>query len=150
MLVSAAELAGELGQADLLVLHVHEREATYEAGHIPGARFIRYSTFAVDDPGGLGAELPAAEELGRVLRAAGVRRDQRVVIYSQSPLMAARLFFTLDDAGHANVALLDGGLRAWQAAGRPVETGAPPAPVTPGDFTPRIDAGRMATAGWIE
>ena len=150
LLVSPAELAGELGAPGLLVLHVHEREATYEAGHIPGARFIRYSTFATDEPGGLGAELPTVAGLQRVLEAAGVRADQRIVIYSPSLLMAARLFFTLDIAGHGNVALLDGGLRAWQAEGRPIETGASPAPPSPGAFTPRIDEARMATADWIQ
>jgi thiosulfate/3-mercaptopyruvate sulfurtransferase len=47
-------------------------------------------------------------------------------------MYAARLWWLLRWLGHAEVALLDGGLPAWQAAGQPVTTDAPR--VTPGDF----------------
>lgn len=147
MLVSPADLAAEI-ERGVLVLHVHDREDAFEAGHIPGARFVRYSRVAVDDPGGPGAELPPMAELQRILQEAGVRARERVVVYSTSPLLAARMFYTLDVTGHPDVALLDGGLAAWKADGRPMESGPAKAAAT-GDFVPRLDESRLATADWI-
>ncbi|MGE3274894.1 MAG: sulfurtransferase [Vicinamibacterales bacterium] len=147
MLVSSAELATELSQGTL-VLHVHERENTYEAGHIPGARFLRYSSVVRDEPGDIGAELPPAADLQRAFEEAGVRTDRRVVIYSTSTVYAARVFFTLDATGHPDVAILDGGLAAWKADGHPVDAGPDPTHGG-GAFTPVVNEQRMATADWI-
>ena len=115
-----------------------------------GARFIRYGDFAVDGDAGVGSELPTVDQLKRVFEAAGVSDTSRVVIYgSGAPVAAARAFFTLDAAGHPRVALLDGGLAAWRAEKRPLETGAG-ATVTRGTFTPRINAARVADAAFIQ
>lgn len=128
LLVSATELAAILKQPGVVVIHVAERPAVYEEGHIPGARFLRYGDFAIEGLDGLGSELPPAEIAKAVFEAAGVSDDSRVVLYAQSPVIAARAFFTLDAFGHRRVAVLDGGLGAWRAAKLAVETGAAPAP----------------------
>lgn len=150
LLVSAGQLAAELGDPALVVLHVADRESSFTDGHIPGARFVRYSDFAVDGGAGLGSELPPPDQLKRVFEAAGVSDLSRVVVYGAgSPVLAARAFFTLDAAGHPRVAMLDGGLAAWKAEKRPVETGAG-APVKHGSFTPRVNAARVADAAFIQ
>ncbi len=70
-------------------------------------------------------------------------------MYAASPVTAARAFFTLDAMGHDNVAILDGGLRAWRDEKRPIETG--PAKQSPkGEFTPVLNAARVATAQQIQ
>ena len=57
------------------------------------------------------------------MRRAGVRRDSTVVVYDAGPATAAaRLWWLLRDHGHDDVLVLDGGLAAWTAAGRPVST----------------------------
>jgi thiosulfate/3-mercaptopyruvate sulfurtransferase len=147
-LFSTAELAARLNDPRLVVLHVVDRSSTFEQGHIPGARPIQYASVAVDGSDGLGAELPLMAELERVFEDAGVADTSHVVIYGAT-VPAARVFFTLDAAGHPQVALLDGGLKAWQAEGRPIATGAP-ASVTRGAWSPRLRAERMATAQWIQ
>jgi thiosulfate/3-mercaptopyruvate sulfurtransferase len=149
LLVDAASLAAAIGAPDLVVLHVADRAAHFEQGHIPGARFLRYGDIAVDGDDGLGSELPAAAELQRTFRAAGISTRSRVVVYGASTVAAARAFFTLDVMGHRQVALLDGGLAAWRAAGRTVDTGRAAAPA-PGDFTPQLDAARLASADQIQ
>jgi thiosulfate/3-mercaptopyruvate sulfurtransferase len=147
-LITAADLAARITDPNVVVLHVNDRNTTYEQGHIPGARPIRYSDVAVDGPDDLGSELPPATDLKRVFEEAGISTASHVVIYGQ-PVTAARVFFTLDAAGHERVSILDGGLKAWQAEGRPVATG-PPTPVARGNWTPRMNAERVVTASFIE
>jgi thiosulfate/3-mercaptopyruvate sulfurtransferase len=149
LLVSTSELASLLTDPSVVILHVADRDSAYVDGHIPGARFLRYAEFAPDGDDDLGSELPAAADLKRVLEALGVSNTSRVVLYGTSPVAAARAFFTLDAAGHARVSLLDGGLRAWRAENRPIETGAAK-PVKPGQFTPQIDRAKVATAQQIQ
>jgi thiosulfate/3-mercaptopyruvate sulfurtransferase len=74
------------------------------------------------------------------MRAAGVSRHRPVVVYDDGDAMsAARGWWTLRYFGHPDVRVLDGGYRAWTAAGLPVTTAAP-APAA-GDFT--ADPGHM-------
>jgi thiosulfate/3-mercaptopyruvate sulfurtransferase len=149
LLISAADLAAALKNPDVVVLHVVDRESTYTDGHIPGARFVRYADFAVEGDRGLGSELPSADQLKRVFEAAGVSDNSRVVLYGNNSVAAARAFFTLDAAGHAYVALLDGGLNAWRAEKRDIETG-PGRSTTRGSFTPKVDASKLADADFIQ
>src|SRR5574339_460006 len=79
-IVSAAWLVGHLGDPRVVVVQVEGRRDVYEKGHIPGARFLALADFATDG-GGLGRELPPAQELERVLRGLGLNDDSRVVIY---------------------------------------------------------------------
>jgi thiosulfate/3-mercaptopyruvate sulfurtransferase len=149
MLVSVPELAGRLKDPTVVVLHIADRAAAFEQGHIPGARFVRYADFAVDGPGDLGSELPPASIVKQVFESVGVSDDSRVIVYAQSPVTAARAFYTLDVFGHGRVAVLDGGLRAWRDANQPVETGAGGTPRV-GRFTPRLNAARLADATFIQ
>jgi thiosulfate/3-mercaptopyruvate sulfurtransferase len=149
-LLSTTDLAARLTDKNLVVLFVggdRDRSA-FDNAHIPGARFIAYGEIAVDGDG-IGSELPPPEQLKKVLEDAGVSDSSQVVIYGNT-VSAARLFFTLDAAGHQRVAVLDGGFRAWQAEGRPVESGAGSTSHAKGRFTPKIDASRVATADWIQ
>jgi thiosulfate/3-mercaptopyruvate sulfurtransferase len=148
LLVSTTELAAHLKDSDLVLLHVADPATVFEQAHIPGARFLSYGEVAVDGPDELGAELPPMDELKRVLADAGVSDDSRVVLYGNT-VLAARAFFTLDVTGHRRVAVLDGGLPAWQAEGRPVATGPSPSPAAKGTFVPRVNQTRLAAAEWI-
>jgi len=58
----------------------------------------------------------------------GVSESKEVVFYgANSDMRAARGVWFLEYYGHPNVKMLDGGFKAWQAAGAPVsnEGGAP-------------------------
>jgi thiosulfate/3-mercaptopyruvate sulfurtransferase len=70
------------------------------------------------------------------MRAAGVSQRSRVVVYDDADAVAAaRAWWDLRYYGHQDVRVLDGGYRAWLAAGLEVTAGEP-AP-QPGDFTAR-------------
>jgi thiosulfate/3-mercaptopyruvate sulfurtransferase len=113
----------------------------YASGHIPGAVFVDLERDLAAPPGEGGRHpLPTAEDFQRAMRGAGVRTDAPVVVYDDANgLPAARAWWLLRYFGHAQVALLDGGLGAWLAAGRPLAEG-DETPAHPGDFEARPGA----------
>jgi thiosulfate/3-mercaptopyruvate sulfurtransferase len=135
MLVSTAWLAQHLNDPKVVVLHVSRDRTAYDAGHIPGARFLALSDIVTTREGILN-ELPPAATLKGVLEHAGVSDDSRVILYGDaSVLPATRAYFTLDYLGHDATALLDGGLPKWKAESRPLAKEAPQ--VTEGRMTLR-------------
>jgi thiosulfate/3-mercaptopyruvate sulfurtransferase len=129
----------------------------YASGHIPGAAFVDLDRDLAAPPGPGGRHpLPSAEGFQRAMRSVGVSNDRPVVVYDDANgLAGARAWWLLRYFGHAQVALLDGGLGAWLAAGRPLAEG-DEKPEHPGDFDARpgampvIDAaqaGELATRG---
>ena len=147
LLVTPAQLARALGDRRTVVLHVGRDRASYDAGHIPGARFLALSSIATENDG-LPVELPAADVLEAAFESVGVSDDSRVILYGDlQGLLAARAFFTLDYLGFANAALLDGGMENWRGDGHAVSTEA----VTParGSFTPRPRANVVVDANWV-
>jgi thiosulfate/3-mercaptopyruvate sulfurtransferase len=137
MLVSSDWLAAHLADPNIVILHVAGNRKAYDAGHIPGARFVAQTDIAITRDG-IPNELPDTETLVKVFEAAGVSDNQRVIIYSDaSVLPATRTYFTLDYLGHGDkTALLDGGLKKWQGEGRTLTTAVPA--VAPGHFTAQI------------
>lgn len=74
----------------------------------------------------------------------GVTPDRPVVVYEDdSGIRAARLFWFLEYLGHPHVRVLDGGFRAWTAAGFAATTAAQ-APVS-SSWHGSVEAGRLAT-----
>ena len=130
-LVSTAWLAQQLGASDLVILDAslfmpadgRDPDAEFEAGHIPGAR--RFDIEALSDPADPAPHmLPGAAAFGVAMAALGVGRDDRIVVYDDSPLRSAtRAWFMLRHYGAERVAILDGGLRKWRSESRPLETG---------------------------
>jgi thiosulfate/3-mercaptopyruvate sulfurtransferase len=131
--VSTEWLAKRLGEPDLRVLdgtwHMPQLErdahAEFVAAHIPGAVFFDIDRIA-DRRTSLPHMLPSAEEFADAVGALGVGSEDRVVVYdARGVVSAARVWWTFRAFEHERVAVLDGGLRAWKAEGRPVATGEP-------------------------
>ncbi|NQV80645.1 MAG: 3-mercaptopyruvate sulfurtransferase [Alphaproteobacteria bacterium] len=118
--------------------------AEYAAGHLPGAKF--FDIDAIADPGtDLPHMLPTAADFAKAVGAMGISNNDRVVVYDGIGLQsAARVWWEFRAFGHANVALLNGGLPKWQAEARPLETTTPvPKPAT---FAAKRDATILRTA----
>ncbi len=97
--------------------------ADYEVGHVPGAAFLDQIRAVSDTSTGLGFSLPASDALQAGLRSLGINDDDEIVVYSTGHMMwATRAWWLLHYAGLDRVAVLNGGFRAWQDAGLPVET----------------------------
>lgn len=123
LLVTTEWLADNLDHPDVVVLHVGNADS-YAQSHLPGARLLDPADFspAID---GMVVQMPEAAALRDALETAGVSADSRIIVYSASnpPQAGARAYLTLENFGLAgNASILDGGLTAWQAEGRPVST----------------------------
>ena len=150
-LVSAEWLAEHLGEPDLVVVdsswHMpasgRSGREEYLASHIPGARFLDIDEVS-DKSNPSPHMLPTADEFGVAMERLGIGRDDRIVVYDNSPLRtAARGWFTLRHFGARNVAILDGGFPTWLAEGRPTESGEPEARTA--SFEPEQDRARSVT-----
>jgi thiosulfate/3-mercaptopyruvate sulfurtransferase len=132
LLVAPAALARELADPTHRPLVIDLRPADqFAAGHLPHA--VHLDLFGLSltdtDPAPLKAFLWIIEHL---FATRGVTADRGVVLYEEtSGIRAARAFWFLEFFGHSDVRLLDGGTRAWTAAGFPLTTvSEPPAEST--------------------
>jgi thiosulfate/3-mercaptopyruvate sulfurtransferase len=152
--VAVEWLAQHLTDANLVLLHVGDR-AEYDAGHIPGARYI-----ALDDISqphdhantrDLALEMPPLAELRTRLEKFGISDESRIVVYYGNDWVspATRVVFTLDHVGLGDrTSLLDGGMLAWKRAGHNVNAEIPA--VRTGSIRNATQRNTIVTADFVE
>jgi thiosulfate/3-mercaptopyruvate sulfurtransferase len=149
LIVSAEWLAQHLKDDSLVMLQVGEKDE-YTAAHIPGAQFIALADISTPRGEGLTLQLPSIDQLKTTFEKLGVSDKSRIVIYFSKDWVSptARVFLTLDYLGLGErTSILDGGLPAWRAEGRPVTNDVrTPAP---GTFTPRPNQKIIVDATWV-
>ncbi len=156
-LVTTEWLSQHLNDSDLVILDCTVRvqrgeeggfkalsgREEFEKGHIPKAGFADLIHDLADDTSSLGFAVPSPEKFAAAMAALGVRDDARVVLYSATePSWPARVWWMLRWIGFDRAALLDGGLKAWTAEGRPLSTEAPNRPA--GRLTVALRPGLIA------
>jgi thiosulfate/3-mercaptopyruvate sulfurtransferase len=143
-IVTTEWLAAHLRDTDLRVVdgtwHMpqlkRDPRAEFAQAHIPGSVFFDIDAIA-DHGTTLPHMLPSAQEFAAAVGALGIGSNDRVVVYDvRGVVSAARVLWTFRAFGHDAVTVLDGGLKKWQAEGRPVESGEPKPPARP--FTARL------------
>ena len=147
--VSTQWLADHLNDPNVVVLHLATIRRDYTSGHIPGARFLWFNDVAPSNPD-LNTELPSVTHLDSLFESLGVSDNSLIVVYGQTitPIVA-RVFMTLDYLGAGDrAAVLDGGLAAWKADGRPVSTETPK--VARGKFTPHVRSDVVVNADFVK
>ena len=152
-IVTVDWLAARLGDPQVVILQVGDdrSKATYDAGHIPGSLFLHpwRQISAPRTEGSLALEMPTARQLEDSLRALGISDGSWVVLVPADEYFTptTRSYLTLLYAGLERVSILDGGLEAWKAAGKPVTTDVP----TParGSFTPRLHPELIVDATFV-
>ncbi|HTI17254.1 MAG TPA: sulfurtransferase [Trinickia sp.] len=110
-------------------------ETAYAAGHIPGAHYLHLERDLSGPKTGKNGRHPLPERATLVdtLASHGLMQNQQVIVYdAQGGAFAARLWWLLRWLGHDAVAVLDGGLQAWEAAGYALEKAS--SARTKGDF----------------
>jgi thiosulfate/3-mercaptopyruvate sulfurtransferase len=134
-LISPDQLAALLadGAADVLVCDCSfdltnpaAGVASYREAHVPGAAYLHLE----DDLSGAKTgqngrhPLPSREAFVDAMSRAGASETTQIVCYdSAGSMYAARLWWLARWAGHRDVAVLDGGLPAWRAAGNATQSG---------------------------
>lgn len=171
-LVDTTWLAGQLGNAEVVVLDVRDDPANFDrqlsekekadakaplVGHLPGARLLDWKLIRESrevDGIKLDKMVPTAQNFEALMRKLGVANDQAIVIVtngkdSAAVTMGTRVYWTLKYFGHDNMALLDGGLKKWQAESRPLVFDNPA--ITPSQYVagkPRAEL--LAAVGEVE
>lgn len=135
-LVSTTWLAEHLRAPDLRIVDAswylpqmnRDAKKEYAERHIPGAVFFDLDEIS-DTTSSLPHMLPQPEKFASRMRRLGLGDGNRIVIYdgSDNHLSAPRVWWTFRVFGHADVAVLNGGLKKWLTEGRPVED-LPPLP----------------------
>lgn len=138
-LISATDLAAHIDDPKWVVIDCRHdlmnlaagREG-YAIGHIKNAVFVDLETQLSGAKRGEDGvfrgrhPLPERAALVETLRALGIDDDSQVVAYdAHGGMFAARLWWLLRWIGHEAVAVLDGGMAAWQAQGLPMSTEVP-------------------------
>ena len=144
-LVDVADLANALAQPELRLVDARATASTalrlvdaryslvdkqsgaagYAAGHIPGSVYADLEKDLSDmrKQGHGRHPLPDSAVFAARLGDWGIAPDTQVVVYdaADGSMAAARLWWLLRLIGHRKVAVLDGGLAAWQAAGHALD-----------------------------
>lgn len=137
-LITAEELAGELGRPDLRLfdctthllpladnagLRVESGRAGYDLGHIPGAAFLDLAQGLSDTTSPHRFALLDQAAFGAAAGRLGIGDRSNVVLYDATyGAWGARVWWMLRGYGFDNARVLDGGLTSWKAQGRPLET----------------------------
>lgn len=120
-LVDPAWLSQHLTDPTVKVVALTPADA-FAAGHIPGAAQIDWPDLNLADTSDPAIAQWQAE-IEEKLTNLGLSSSDTVVIYDEGSLFSARLWWILDQLGHADKRILNGGLPAWSAAGGQIETG---------------------------
>jgi len=172
-LVDPQTLAAALGRADLRILDARFAPATVDdpelgrrawtQSHLPGAMYADLNLDLSNlSRTGLGRHpLPHEQDFAAALGRWGVTPNTQVVVYdaADGSMAAARAWWLLRLMGHRAVAVLDGGIAAWRAAGLPESSAAeayPEAPPYPAGWDPAqiVDAAQVQSRlseapGWL-
>jgi thiosulfate/3-mercaptopyruvate sulfurtransferase len=157
-LIDANTLSEQLRREDLTLFdcrfdlgNVSWGETEYARAHLPGALYLHLDRdlsspisaqsgrHPLPDPGSFAARLA---ELG-------VTPESQIVAYDQgNGAYGARLWWLARWIGLRNVAVLDGGIAAWRAAGLPLETAV--RTPKPSAFTPTVTPNAWVTSDAVD
>jgi len=144
-LISATELHTELENCVVIdcrfsLADTQLGEQQYLQGHIPGARYAHLDQHLSSPitPTSGRHPLPDFEQLTEHVRGWGIDNHSQVIAYDDANgAYASRLWWLLRTLGHTQVAVLEGGIQAWQAAAYALESTRPDINKT--DFEARLD-----------
>jgi thiosulfate/3-mercaptopyruvate sulfurtransferase len=143
-------LADHLNDRDIVVLQTSFSRGEYNVGHLPGARFLWFNWLAPSTPD-LSTEMPDLNDAQKVLEDLGVSNDSKIIIvFARNNVpTTTRMLLAFSYLGFGDqVAILDGGLEAWKAEGRPVSKEAPT--VTRTSVTITLHPEVITNADWVK
>jgi thiosulfate/3-mercaptopyruvate sulfurtransferase len=150
VIVTTSWVHDRLKDPRLVLFQVGDRKE-YDSLHLPGAQHLPVRDFAKPFvEGSIILDLPEPAALDSTLEARGVTDSSIIVIYPGKDWFSpsARIFLTLEWFGLGDRAyLMDGGMQAWIAEGKPVTADTPKA--ARGNVTPRVRDDVVVTKEWV-
>jgi thiosulfate/3-mercaptopyruvate sulfurtransferase len=159
-LITPRQLAARIEERDLAVIDCRfdlarpqwGRDA-YAAARIPHAQYahLDHDLSGKAGPATGRHPLPGPDEFAARLGQWGIDHQVQVIAYDQGPgAYAARLWWLLRWLGHTRVAVLDGGLAAWQEEKLPLDTAPPSGERQPRRFEARPDPEMVVSTPEVE
>lgn len=155
-LLEPAAVAALARQPNVRVIDIRDGQdaqgkTPYDIGHIPGAVHAPYRFWR--GPESAPGRMRDPDYLGELVQRLGVERDTAAVVVfegrdSTDFGAAARVYWTLRYIGVEQPAILNGGMRAWRAAGLPVD--AADVKIIVSDFDPAPDTRFLATRDEVQ
>lgn len=139
--VNVNELEQLMLENKVVVLDTRDA-ALYETSHLPNARSLPFlKTFKEYGHSG---RMITMNESKKILQELGVRNEDKIVAYDTGDMIfAGRVLWFLEVLGHKDVLLLDGGMKAWEKANKPVDAHLPN--IITSTYIPSIDPEKYAT-----
>lgn len=144
-LLSAQAVQAGITAPNTVLIDIRDPKS-YASGHIAGSLNAPYGTWRgpATNPG----ELPSIANLSKLVQRLGLTPDTHVIVTSSGKDetdfgAAARVYWTLKVLGLQNLSILNGGLKAWQAAGLTLDN--KPVSVTASSFVPTINQNMIAS-----
>jgi len=140
-LISVNDLVTKKKDNNLVIIDAQKPDG-YSSVHIIGAINIYHNDlYKTSGPEGI---LKSSSELATILGGKGVSNTNTIVIYDDgSGKYSGRLYWIFKYLGCANVMILDGQLKAWKSARKPITKAATTAKKT--TFTAKVNSALLAT-----
>lgn len=130
-LVSVKWLSENLDNPKLVILNATIPKVTdiitrYEEKQITNARFFHIKKVFSDTSSHLPNTFPSTEQFHNEAQKLGINNDSFIVVYDDHGIYSSpRAWWLFKSFGHSNVAVLDGGLPAWQSENLALENPKP-------------------------
>lgn len=144
--ISAKDLAKLSKKEDIIIISARSA-SDYSSKHITGAINLYHKDLYAED--GVEAMLKPASEIAAILGEKGISADSKVVIYDDgSGKAAGRIYWILKYIGMQDVNILDGHIKAWMKARKPVTKN--PTEITPVTFTANVNENIYASMDYVK
>ena len=144
-LLNPEQLPPLLQQADVRLIDIRDPKA-FEAGHIAQAANAPYGKWRgpATNPG----ELPDQAKLVALVQSLGLTPATHAIVISSGADAtdfgaAARVYWTLKSLGLKELSIVNGGMKAWEGAGKPLTKTR--TQIAPSSYAPTFDASWLAT-----
>jgi thiosulfate/3-mercaptopyruvate sulfurtransferase len=145
-IVSAKELA-KLSKEGNVVIVSGRTTADYSKKHIKGAVNIYHKDLYKKD--GISAMLKNPEEIAKIFGEKGITENSKIVIYDDGKnKLAGRLYWIFEYLGAKDVNILNGHIKSWMKARKPVTPKA--TEVTPATFKATPNAAIIADMAYVK
>ena len=132
-LISAEALLQKIKNNEETIIIDVRRTSGYKQGHIPGALNV-WRPMYVNQELEYGGMIASKEKIKTLMSNLGVSAGQNVIIFDASGYDASRFWWTLQQYGHTNSVILNGGITNWVKKGYLVSRKIPTVSPTEFDF----------------
>ncbi|RKZ30097.1 hypothetical protein DRQ36_06700 [bacterium] len=143
--ITAKELAGIMDDENVVIVSGRS-EKDYNTVHIKGAVHVLPDDLC--KPGDIKGILKSPDDIATIFGDKGISNTNTIVVYCNKGVAAGRLFWIFDYLGCENIKFLDGQMKAWRKARKPVTKSA--TEIVPATFEATPNPDLIATMAYVK